>query len=91
MDGEDGIVNVAVQGRRGGEAGSVALDRRREPLLPTTNGASMAELRVPGVERWWPHTHGSPALHELTVELDGEVAATRQVGFRTPALVPGDP
>jgi beta-mannosidase len=40
------------------------------------------ELRLPNVERWWPHTHGDPVLHEVT--LGGE---TRRVGFR--ALEPG--
>jgi beta-mannosidase len=40
------------------------------------------ELRLPQVERWWPHTHGEPVLHEVT--LAGE---TRRVGFR--ALEPG--
>ena len=24
-----------------------------------------AELRIPAVERWWPHTHGEPALYAL--------------------------
>jgi beta-mannosidase len=40
------------------------------------------ELRLPKVERWWPHTHGEPVLHEVT--LAGE---TRRVGFRR--LEPG--
>ena len=50
------------------------------------------ELRVPHVARWWPHTHGEPALHTvaLTLERGGEqplrVAAGR-VGFRE--LAPG--
>ncbi|HET9073896.1 MAG TPA: hypothetical protein VFN48_04900 [Solirubrobacteraceae bacterium] len=36
-------------------------------------------LEVPGVARWWPHTHGTPELYALSV------AGTRlgRVGFRT--------
>ena len=34
---------------------------------------------IPDVELWWPHTHGTPRLHD--VERDGEVVA--RVGFRT--------
>jgi beta-mannosidase len=40
------------------------------------------ELRLPGVERWWPHTHGEPRLYEVRV---GDTV--RRVGFR--ALQPG--
>jgi beta-mannosidase len=35
--------------------------------------------RVPDAERWWPHTHGTPVLHEVTS--DGAVLG--RVGFRT--------
>jgi len=53
------------------------------------NGETLleGELRVARVARWWPHTHGEPALHTvaLTLEQAGEqplrVAAGR-VGFR---------
>lgn len=37
------------------------------------------EVRIPDAELWWPHTHGTPHLHD--VEVDGEVVA--RVGFRT--------
>jgi len=45
------------------------------------------ELRIPSVDRWWPHTHGRPVLHD--VGLDLTVAGERlradagRVGFRT--------
>jgi beta-mannosidase len=45
----------------------------------------VGELRIPDVELWWPHTHGTPALHDVTA--DGEVVA--RVGFRS--LVNADP
>lgn len=41
------------------------------------DGARHAEL--PDVALWWPHTHGTPALHDVVV--DGEVVG--RVGFRT--------
>ncbi len=41
--------------------------------------ASGRELRIPGVELWWPHTHGEPVLHEVRV--NGEPAG--RVGFRS--------
>lgn len=39
----------------------------------------VGEIRVPDVERWWPHTHGDPVLHDVTH--DGDVVA--RVGFRS--------
>jgi len=36
-------------------------------------------LELPDVELWWPHTHGTPRLHDVVV--DGEVVG--RVGFRT--------
>jgi beta-mannosidase len=43
-------------------------------------------VRVPGVARWWPHTHGEPALYELTLRIEtsaGPVAvAAGRTGFR---------
>ena len=38
-----------------------------------------SRIEFPDVELWWPHTHGTPRLHEVTV--DGEVVG--RVGFRT--------
>ena len=48
-----------------------------------------AELQLPEVERWWPHTHGEPALYAVRLELQlaGTAApitlALGHIGFRT--------
>jgi len=48
--------------------------------------AARGELVVPRVERWWPHTHGEPALHDLRLVVAGErptvVIDAGRVGFR---------
>jgi beta-mannosidase len=36
-------------------------------------------VELPDVELWWPHTHGTPRLHDVVV--DGELVG--RVGFRT--------
>jgi beta-mannosidase len=38
-----------------------------------------SRIEFPDAELWWPHTHGSPRLHDISV--DGEVIG--RVGFRT--------
>jgi beta-mannosidase len=37
---------------------------------------------LPGVERWWPHTHGEPVLYDVTLR-SGDEELVRRVGFRT--------
>jgi beta-mannosidase len=59
-----------------------------------TDGAVGGRLLVPHVERWWPHTHGDPALYSawLRVRHGGGVvdADLGAVGFRSVALANGD-
>ena len=64
-EGDDGLLAVT-----GAEA--VEVDGER---IDVADGVA----RVPGAERWWPHTHGTPALHTVT---DDGVEVAR-VGFRT--------
>ena len=56
---------------------------RRAPLVPDGTGWFTAALRIPDVDLWWPHTHGTPTLYTLTVAVDGVVAAQRRIGFRS--------
>ncbi|MGH2858414.1 MAG: glycoside hydrolase family 2 protein [Solirubrobacteraceae bacterium] len=47
-------------------------------------GAAAGTVRVPAAELWWPHTHGTPALYDVTITAsDGEVLHRARVGFRT--------
>ena len=52
-----------------------------------------AEVRIPDIERWWPHTHGAPALYDVRLTVgDGEGRTTvdaGRVGFRELAPGPG--
>jgi len=40
-------------------------------------------LRIPDARRWWPHTHGEPALYRVDASMGGQVLACGNVGFRT--------
>lgn len=51
-------------------------------------GAVEAEVRLPGVARWWPWTHGEPVLHAAALRVvdprgAGLVLDLGPVGFRT--------
>lgn len=47
-------------------------------------------LSLPGIAPWFPHTHGEPALHDLTLTLDGETIDLGRVGFRSLEVDRGD-
>ncbi len=101
LDGDAGVLSVAVHvnGLDGVVASvDVELDgpsgRHGVALEPAVDdgAAFTGELRIPGVARWWPHTHGTPALHDvrLVVRTDGGSLAVDagRVGFRTLAAGP---
>jgi len=97
VDGADGVLSVRAQLRTldgaHPRAVSVELDgpsgtHRAALALSGPAGAPRAsgELVVPAVARWWPHTHGEPALYHvrLLVERAGEqlVIDAGRTGFR---------
>jgi beta-mannosidase len=78
LDGDDGVLEISL--RHEGRATVVIGDR----TVPLTNGA--ATLRLRNVEKWWPHTHGKPVLHDVKLRTpEGEIALGR-VGFRSIAV-----
>jgi beta-mannosidase len=104
LRGADGVLEVRVQlrGLAGCTPESVEVElsgpsgTHRTPLALSAGGdltavEALGELRVADVARWWPHTHGEPALHEvrLLVGAGGRTHAVDagRVGFRT--LTPG--
>ncbi|MGH2890401.1 MAG: glycoside hydrolase family 2 protein, partial [Solirubrobacteraceae bacterium] len=94
VDG-DGLVELAAVARAIGDAQpaprlemTVSRGGRtvRGPLdltpgaVPRVSGT----VTVPSPERWWPHTHGEPALYDVTIAaVDGDVLHCARVGFRT--------
>ena len=100
--GDDGVLDVRARLRAAGEASTTALTVELDgPSGHHTTSLALArdddelvghgELRIPSVARWWPHTHGEPALHDvrLVVTCASETAAVKagRVGFRS--LAPG--
>jgi beta-mannosidase len=97
VEGADGFVEVTlrirpIDGARidrvsasiGGEAKTLTLSD-----APDASGTLVARgiVRLPGVELWWPHTHGNPVLHDVraTAFTDrGEIALSLgHAGFRS--------
>jgi beta-mannosidase len=105
VEGEDGVLSVLARLRplEGEEVSSVAIElsgpsgEHRTQLTLTAIEDSdseiltaTGELLVESVERWWPHTHGDPALHDVRLRVSGAgqtiVLETGRVGFRNLAF-----
>ncbi|MFL5896888.1 MAG: glycosyl hydrolase 2 galactose-binding domain-containing protein [Solirubrobacterales bacterium] len=98
LEGEDGILAVAVRLKSigaGGAPSAVSVEveggegLHRGELRLRPDGAAVSaegEVRIPGVRRWWPHTHGEPALYGVRLlvgDAEGELAVDAgRVGFR---------
>jgi beta-mannosidase len=91
IEGARGVLSAAVRLRPLGATrlGSVAVELdgpsgtyRAELALsgPPEAPTAVGELTVPGVARWWPHTHGEPLLHHVRLLVDVVPAGTAQGG-----------
>jgi beta-mannosidase len=104
LNGDQGLLEVSALLRGVGENGApvrVAAElsgpsgehRAELELTPGDGGIeARGTLTVLDVARWWPHTHGEPALHELRLRVetaagDELVVGERRIGFRE--LAPG--
>jgi beta-mannosidase len=100
LDGCDGVLSVRARLRAlaGSTLGAVEVElagpsgTHRATLAATAAGPAPGgiglegDLRVPDAARWWPHTHGEPALYEVRLLISDEAGAVRveagRVGFR---------
>ncbi len=83
LDGEEGVIRADLRLVEPVAVAELVLGERRVRAIPGDDGRWFAELRVPAPARWWPHTHGEPTLHEVSLEIDGEVRHRRRIGFRS--------
>jgi beta-mannosidase len=67
-------VTVAAPGGSPRTSGEVSVQR--------LGGEVRGSLTVSDPELWWPHTHGGPALYEVTVAVGEDLLYRARVGFR---------
>ncbi|MCA0422936.1 MAG: glycoside hydrolase family 2 protein [Proteobacteria bacterium] len=58
----------------------------KERVMEGARGRWFARLDLPDAALWWPHTHGVPALHAVSVVVDGRRIDLGRTGFRSLAL-----
>jgi beta-mannosidase len=101
IEGGDGVLSIRTRIRpldgTGPTSVEVELDgpsgaHRAQLALSGLDGADAEEISAQGelivvdVARWWPHTHGKPALHDIRLLVEGEQGQLTihagRVGFR---------
>jgi beta-mannosidase len=89
-DGDDGVVDIELRVAPPVMSVVVRVGDATATMPVGEGGEVRGQLRVPGVERWWPHTHGPSPRYAVEVEVDGEVTDLGSVGFRTIEADRGD-
>jgi beta-mannosidase len=95
-DGRDGRLSLrlTVDGARqadgAGMTGSVEVAGQVAPLRFDGIDAFHADMTLPGVAPWWPHTHGEPVLHDVVARIGAPGGVVEvdlgRVGFRSLAV-----
>jgi beta-mannosidase len=83
LDGNDGVLVVSLRARM---SAKVTVAGKSVALSLASPGRFEGRVELPGIEKWWPHTHGAPALHRVQAEIDGTQVELGQVGFRSLAV-----
>lgn len=85
VEGDAGVLTVAVAlpGCDGGEPVHLMADEYATPLRRGGDGLWRGTLRIPGVERWWPRTHGAPRLYDIRLAAGDSTVRLGGTGFRT--------
>ncbi|CAO3411327.1 glycosyl hydrolase 2 galactose-binding domain-containing protein [Azospirillum largimobile] len=91
-DGRDGQLSLCltVEGASSGMTGSVEVAGQTAPLRFDGIDRFHADMTLPGVELWWPHTHGEPVLHGVVARIGTPGGVVEidlgRVGFRSLAV-----
>ncbi|MFY8113240.1 MAG: glycoside hydrolase family 2 protein [Rhabdaerophilum sp.] len=84
-DGEDGLLSVSLELKAGVSVPrmvSLQCGERSVELETGRTGRFEGEIRIARVRKWFPHTHGDPALYPVSLEIEGTRLDLGRTGFR---------
>ncbi|QCK88525.1 glycoside hydrolase family 2 protein [Phreatobacter aquaticus] len=91
LDGTTGRLDVALTLDQAFDGtATISCAGMSTPLVATGPATLAATLAIESVSAWWPHTHGEPVLHGVTVRLGTHEIDCGRVGFRSIAIDRGD-
>ena len=81
---EEGAGFLSVSLRIDGEPADLTLGcaGQTAPMARDGEGRWHAQLDLPGITPWWPHSHGAPVLHDISLIRDGVAQKLGRTGFR---------
>jgi beta-mannosidase len=84
LEGTTGILDVRIE-TKGAEIGDATLTcaEKATRFVQTRPNAFEANLRIPDIAPWWPHTHGEPRLHEIAAQIGDTNIGLGRTGFRS--------
>lgn len=82
LDGDDGVLSVSLRSEPGGEI-VLSAGGESTPMRHVGEGRFEGALHLPKVRKWWPHTHGEPALYDVQVRREGRDIDLGRTGFRS--------
>lgn len=88
LDGDDGVLKLTLDLERQGMRPAAVLHAGSHSASLTWAGNNRISgvLRLRKVDKWWPHTHGKPALHAVRLRLGEAEIDLGKVGFRSVEL-----
>jgi beta-mannosidase len=87
LEGTTGILDIilAVEGQtftKTSAPASITCAGAQAALERRADGSLATRLEIADVQAWWPHTYGTPALHDLDANIDGLQVDFGRIGFR---------
>ncbi|GJE28064.1 glycoside hydrolase family 2 protein [Methylobacterium organophilum] len=82
LDGETGRLSLRLAVANASGPALLRCAGHAAPLRAVAPGLYEADLALPGVAAWWPHTHGEPVLHAVEAEIGGVRIDLGRTGFR---------
>lgn len=88
----DGTGHLALSFRSDGDFSGALLSCAGAEAAVTRqkDGIHRARLSLPGIEPWWPASHGRPALHAVSLTVNGVPHDLGRTGFRRVAIDRGE-
>lgn len=88
LDGDAGVLTLALDLDGAVEKSEATMEAAGHSGSLVWRSANRLEgtLHLPGVEKWWPHTHGTPALHDVKVKVGDIEIDLGRTGFRSIAI-----
>lgn len=85
LDGNDGLLDVTldIEGPEAQSQARLEVAGLSAALKWTGERRLQGRMRIAGVAKWWPHTHGTPSLYELRAVVGDVGIDLGKVGFRS--------